>query len=1568
FHGAFQYTANTFPRLICFLVKVLRSVAQLRGLGEGRVAGGGNYQRQEGKPWIGGKQAVQKWYIPAMLQIMDFRSGNGRDVLDVKLDLPITHMPVNVVSPSISTRTLCGYMLNPNESLNYAASKRITCRGKRPLHIQHIRKAEAVNKSKSVTVLSSNHQTSTALEQEYHSMTTSEGAMNRQKLVDNFCICEGYSVPHCLMYEMYVETCGQNAQNQVNPATFGKAPSQKPASATTSRLPVMLSVTTCPRVPHCNGLQAREAHREDSNVTSIREPTAPYEPYGQIPVSHLPAFPTASCVDTTRMDGLEDQCVDGWMDMWMVKRVDGQTDRQLVHLVFPDLGTRRLGTRGNARYHYDGICIKKSSFFYARYCYLLGEKRYHRLFILAVYWTFPSRRPTEHPAGGVESPACAHVHTHKENYEQGKNWAREDELTGSRQLGDCGHRGPKDVRTSGVTSELFFLSVQPWYLQELNPPGARALSSPVRPPSQTPKQGNVLSAEEGWHPVAEFCLRKPSLTCKIRAQSTPAVLTRPDALGADALDLDLHGPPLAPETRPSSFQVPEYPKECPRKMAVTIQRLYGDVVAFEKSANYNSILQEEGAGASRSPSKTDPVGSPLSEFRRCPFWEQELAKKYSYKTMAFLADEYCNYCQDILQNVRNQELKRVEDSLTSFWKSLQQDTVMLMSLPDVCQLLKCYDRQLYKGIEDVLLHDFLEDVSIQHLESVQSFSKKFKLWLLTALEGFPALLQLSKLREVTVFVKRLRRKTYLSNMAKTMRTVLENSRRASLLKSDLRAIIRQGALDISEKALRSNPSGTDDLEENTEMKCLSSLISLLGTSTDLSVFLNCLCSNLQTSVFQHFLLSKMSQPSRSKEELIRLAASFQLRWNFLLTAVSKAMTLWHRDSFGSWHLFHLLLLEYVIHVLQSCIEEDEEGGDVGNLKEMLPDDQPLVPPDQELSRPPDPSPAQERRSPSADPPRVTLRHKSHSQCATEGSSVVVRVPGFLVDIVTGDKVQMLERQLPSCFQGDENCQVVRKPTEGIRCPNKALADFARGAENGMSLIQVLLEDKATESTIRLNLPLERETLITLKDGQKFVIHVSDVSQSSENIYFRDRVGFDESYKLIWRILFASVALLWGFPSISMGTKEKFEKSCWYAPVNIEFEERSPQAQTGDGLSQGTKATTRFMGLETVNFTCIVWAGNDPQSRWQGLFSACAIHQPAMAGSAGGLDGSANLGWTWRTSAELARPSAVPDGLVGARRSRTVSPPRTTELPCLLLPRLSSSPARARSHGRAVGLEGGNGNPQAGFHTSVASACSCPIGQSKVEMSLEKGVHVGQGWGGGRGNGGINVLHSWVFTLLSGTLPMSHVAVGTETLRQKARDMQIGERQQEKTEEPRERVQPLPAHRPELPHHLLTPNPSGDRGFGGNLHFKKWNSRTVLERRFIVRILTYTPNAINSENIYYVPGMCAKHDSTRFVMMLDPAGLGKKPKKYLCTCLRISSALLDDREQKIGLACLCVFLEARRIPGLPFGNCLPVSDGPFDNSTGVPFFYVTPKDLLVADLRKNPTASLLLPESEGEFCR
>ncbi|KAK2839983.1 hypothetical protein Q5P01_013723 [Channa striata] len=58
----------------------------------------------------------------------------------------------------------------------------------------------------------------------------------------------------------------------------------------------------------------------------------------------------------------------------------------------------------------------------------------------------------------------------------------------------------------------------------------------------------------------------------------------------------------------------------------------------------------------------------------------------------------------------------------------------------------------------------------------------------------------------------------------------------------------------------------------------------------------------------------------------------------------------------------------------------------------------------------------------------------------------------------------------------------------------------------------------------------------------------------------------------------------------------------------------------------------------------------------------------------------------------------------------------------------------------------------------------------------------------------------------------------------------------------------------------------------------------------------------------------------------------------------------------------------KIKGLPFGNIFSVSDGPLDNSTGVIYFYVTPKDNTVLDLKSHPYASLTFSEAEREFCR
>lgn len=58
----------------------------------------------------------------------------------------------------------------------------------------------------------------------------------------------------------------------------------------------------------------------------------------------------------------------------------------------------------------------------------------------------------------------------------------------------------------------------------------------------------------------------------------------------------------------------------------------------------------------------------------------------------------------------------------------------------------------------------------------------------------------------------------------------------------------------------------------------------------------------------------------------------------------------------------------------------------------------------------------------------------------------------------------------------------------------------------------------------------------------------------------------------------------------------------------------------------------------------------------------------------------------------------------------------------------------------------------------------------------------------------------------------------------------------------------------------------------------------------------------------------------------------------------------------------------RIKGIPFGNIFSVSDGPLGNSTGILYFYVTPMDDSVSDLKLNAHASLTFSEAEGDFCR
>ncbi|XP_013194070.1 protein CREG1 [Amyelois transitella] len=56
-----------------------------------------------------------------------------------------------------------------------------------------------------------------------------------------------------------------------------------------------------------------------------------------------------------------------------------------------------------------------------------------------------------------------------------------------------------------------------------------------------------------------------------------------------------------------------------------------------------------------------------------------------------------------------------------------------------------------------------------------------------------------------------------------------------------------------------------------------------------------------------------------------------------------------------------------------------------------------------------------------------------------------------------------------------------------------------------------------------------------------------------------------------------------------------------------------------------------------------------------------------------------------------------------------------------------------------------------------------------------------------------------------------------------------------------------------------------------------------------------------------------------------------------------------------------------IKGFPFSNVKSIVDGPLENSTGIPYFYMSPLDFTAKDLMKNSRATVLVSLEQLDYC-
>ncbi|NWH65034.1 RFX8 protein, partial [Geococcyx californianus] len=123
----------------------------------------------------------------------------------------------------------------------------------------------------------------------------------------------------------------------------------------------------------------------------------------------------------------------------------------------------------------------------------------------------------------------------------------------------------------------------------------------------------------------------------------------------------------------------------------------------------------------------------------------------------------------------------------------------------------------------------------------------------------------------------------------TMKIILNSKSKVTVLRSSLYVVINHGLLEVPGNSFQTKCKNPEELQNNIGLKCLNDLLPLLAPYTDIRLLLNCVSLNLQAFVIQ---------PSKSKEEFRKLASDFQLKWNFLLNAVSKAVILNCGESFG----------------------------------------------------------------------------------------------------------------------------------------------------------------------------------------------------------------------------------------------------------------------------------------------------------------------------------------------------------------------------------------------------------------------------------------------------------------------------------------------------------------------------------------------------------------------------------------------------------------------------------------------------------------------------------------------
>ncbi|KAK7476909.1 hypothetical protein BaRGS_00031848, partial [Batillaria attramentaria] len=367
----------------------------------------------------------------------------------------------------------------------------------------------------------------------------------------------------------------------------------------------------------------------------------------------------------------------------------------------------------------------------------------------------------------------------------------------------------------------------------------------------------------------------------------------------------------------------KFPKLTTRRLGTRGQSKYHyyGIGIKETSVYYHSVYSGRGLtrfsgvkvkteGSNRKYSLSSKTGTLLPEFPDVN--NLILPDDVSAEKMQTFLMMYRTHCQRILDTVISANFEEVQNLLLHYWQGMPGHLTQVLGADILGDIVTLCDSILYKVLADVLLPSSIQDLPDSLSTEIKVFTRKLPSWVHSALDSVPECLRERKMEATRTFVQSVRRQLSFVHLAQTARSVLGSQDGVTQMMEDLSDVDFKQILC---QAVYTQPAH-GQTQRDTIMEFFTEFQNLLKKQAPVESYTEWIDGIVDTCVLQ---------PCKEKGRGFRDgAADFLLQWAMFGALLMKELTLHNAASFGSFHLMHVMLNEYVFLVLETQREQSRD--------------------------------------------------------------------------------------------------------------------------------------------------------------------------------------------------------------------------------------------------------------------------------------------------------------------------------------------------------------------------------------------------------------------------------------------------------------------------------------------------------------------------------------------------------------------------------------------------------------------------------------------------------------------